>query len=300
MESSARDDWWYIVVVGGQTSLRKLVEEYPSAAAKMSTLIVMGGNWCSDFEPYPGVMAPVDETNIACDPAAANMLVDNDFSPFSKVYYVPVVVADEIGGDDYMKIVQAANSGASPNSAAVLDFYRAWSLAGRADSTLLIHEEAKAYDPETESTPQFDACAVMLAIDLLDNESCDDQLSLFEFDAIHFLEVGDEGIADFPDQPRAAFSLVSQNFDITTELPNQCPAITEFTFDPAETVEDDMPVVAPLGFVNQDANGEMAERIAGTFGGTSKSPKCYKASSNHQPKAPKKLKAAKKKSQKAY
>ena len=60
MESD-RDDWWYLVV-GGQTSLRRLIEEYPEAAAKIETLVVMAGNWCADFEPYPDVMAPTDET----------------------------------------------------------------------------------------------------------------------------------------------------------------------------------------------------------------------------------------------
>jgi hypothetical protein len=60
MESD-RDDWWYLVV-GGQTSLQRLILEYPEAAAKIDTLIVMAGNWCADFEPYPDVMAPTDET----------------------------------------------------------------------------------------------------------------------------------------------------------------------------------------------------------------------------------------------
>jgi inosine-uridine nucleoside N-ribohydrolase len=62
---SDRDDWWYLVV-GGQTSLKRLIEQYPDAAAKIDTLVVMAGNWCADFEPYPGVMAPTDET-VRCD-----------------------------------------------------------------------------------------------------------------------------------------------------------------------------------------------------------------------------------------
>ena len=41
---SGRDDWWYLVV-GGQSSLRALIEQYPDAAAKIDTLIVMAGNW---------------------------------------------------------------------------------------------------------------------------------------------------------------------------------------------------------------------------------------------------------------
>ena len=41
MESD-RDDWWYIVI-GGQTTLKALVVEYPEAAAKIDTVIIMGG-----------------------------------------------------------------------------------------------------------------------------------------------------------------------------------------------------------------------------------------------------------------
>jgi hypothetical protein len=40
---SGRDDWWYIVV-GGQTCLKALIENYPEAASKIDTLIVMAGN----------------------------------------------------------------------------------------------------------------------------------------------------------------------------------------------------------------------------------------------------------------
>lgn len=297
LENSDRDDWWYIVV-GAQSTLKKLVEDYPEAADKISTLIVMGGNWCADFQPYPDVVAPTDETNIACDPAAANALVDSNFSPFDKIYYVPVAVADEIGGEDYIKIVEAANSGADLGAAATLDFYKAWSTAGRADPDLLIHLEALTYDPETESTPQFDACAIMLAIELLDDESCEDRLTLFDFDAVHFLEAGDDGLQPFPQAPRSAFSLVPESLDIKdSELPDQCPSLTEFSFDPADTPEEDMPVTVALGFTSQEAKdsfyAEMAERMAGTFGGTKKSPKCFKSKPPHFPKSTKgKSKAA--------
>ena len=292
--SSDRDDWWYITV-GGQSTLKKLFEDYPEAGDKFSTLIVMGGNWCTGFQPYPDVNAPTDETNIACDPAAANALVDSNFSPFDKIYYVPVVVADEIGGEDYIKIVEAANSGADLGAAATLDFYKAWSAAGRADEDLLIYLEALTYDPETESTPQFDACAVMLALELLDDDSCENRLSLFDFDAVHFLESTDDGLQPFPEAPRSSFSLVPENLQIDV-LPDQCPALTEFSFDPADTPEEDMPVTVALGFASPEAKdsfyAEMAERMAGTFGGTTKSPKCF----NKTPKgkAPKASKASKK------
>jgi inosine-uridine nucleoside N-ribohydrolase len=85
---SGIDNWWYLVV-GGQSSLKALIEFYPEAAAKIDTLIVMAGNWCADFFPYPDVMAPTDETNIGCDPAAANYNLDANNIKFNHVYYVP-------------------------------------------------------------------------------------------------------------------------------------------------------------------------------------------------------------------
>lgn len=184
---SGRDDWWYIVV-GEQSTVKTLVKSYPEAANKIDTLIIMGGDWCAGYEPYPDVLAPVDETNIACDPAAANDILDASISPFNHIYYVPVVMADEIGGADYMKIVEAAESEANVGAAAMLDFYRAWSEPGRADPSLLIHLEAMEYDPETESVPQFDPCAVMLALELLATEDCEDRVELFKFHAVHFYE----------------------------------------------------------------------------------------------------------------
>jgi Inosine-uridine preferring nucleoside hydrolase len=54
IRDSKRDDWWYIAV-GGQTSLKKLITKYPNAAKKINTIVIMGGNWCTGFQPYPGV-----------------------------------------------------------------------------------------------------------------------------------------------------------------------------------------------------------------------------------------------------
>lgn len=42
IEESERDDWLYLVV-GGQTSLKRLILEFPEAASKIETLVVMGG-----------------------------------------------------------------------------------------------------------------------------------------------------------------------------------------------------------------------------------------------------------------
>lgn len=279
---SDRDDWWYLVV-GGLSSVQALVENYPDAASKISTLVIMGGNWCINFQPYPDVDAPTDETNIACDPGAANFVLDSSVSPFENVYFVPVAVADEIGGEDYMKIVQAANDGSDLGAKATIDFYKAWSAAGRADPSLLIHLEALTYDPETESTPMFDPCAVMLVLELLDD--CEDRLSLFEFDAgVHFLEADDEGLRPFPEAPRSAFSLLPISHGVgADELPAQCPALTDFTFDPSETPEKEKSVTIALGFTSQAAKdsfyGEMAERMAGTYPKknkkSAKKSKCY-------------------------
>jgi hypothetical protein len=241
-----------------------MIEQYPDAAAAIGTLIVMAGNWCAGFEPYPNVMAPTDETNIGCDPAAANIVLDGSVSPIRNVYYVPVEVADEIGGTDYMKIVDSANSGENPGATATLDFYRAWSAAARADPNVLVHQEALTYDPETESTPQFDACAIMLALELLDDRDCEDRVALYDFDAVSFLEAG-EGVA-FPESPRPAFSLhTGDNFGET--LPDQCPMLTEFTFDPDDTPEKEIRVKIALGFMSPEAKesffASMAARMAG-------------------------------------
>jgi inosine-uridine nucleoside N-ribohydrolase len=42
IEDSGKNDWWYLVV-GGQTSLKRLILEFPEAASKIDTLVVMGG-----------------------------------------------------------------------------------------------------------------------------------------------------------------------------------------------------------------------------------------------------------------
>ena len=263
MESD-RTDWWYIAV-GGQSSLRTLVETYPDAMKKIDTLMIMGGNWCGGYEPYPGVLAPTDETNIACDPAAANVVLNSDVVKFKNVYFTPVEAADEIGGTDYKRFVASAEAGASSSATATLNFYKAWSTAGRADPALLIHLEALAYDPKTESTPQFDPCAIMVAIELLTlEESCDTLSALYDFEAVHFLEPG-EGVS-FPASPRSGFSLYTgQNLGA---LPtDQCPMLTNFTFDPKDTPETEVPVKITLGYKSPEAKARffanMATRMAG-------------------------------------
>lgn len=259
---SGRNDWWYIVVTG-QSTLKALIDSYPLAASKIDTLIVMGGDWCSGFEPYPDVLSPVDETNIACDPTAANHILDASISPFSHIYYVPVVLADKIAGKEYMKIVDAAKSGRNAGAAATMEFYYAWSAAGRANSSLLVHLEAEEYDPETESVPQFDACAVMLALELLDDKKCEDRIELFKFRAVHFYEAG-EGVP-YPGKPRTGFSLHAD--EEIADLPDQCPSLTPFTFEPENTTETELPVLVALGYKSTKAKtsffADMAARMSG-------------------------------------
>lgn len=189
---------------------------------------------------------------------------------FENVYYVPVVVADTIDGDEYSRFVKAANSGSGVANA-TLELYLTWSEASRADPELLVHAEAMAYDPLTESVPQFDAMAVMLMLELLsmkkEGHTCGDgRISLHEFQAVHFFENEDTGLKTFPDKPRSAFSLHSDTIDEAT-LPEQCHNLTEFTFDPDETPESEYPVHVALGFVSPEAKEavfkDMASRLSG-------------------------------------
>jgi hypothetical protein len=199
---------------------------------------------------------------------AANILLDKRYNPVPNIYYVPVEVAAEIGGDDYKKIVASTNLGAQTT----IDFYRDWSAAARADPEVLTHLEALEYDPETESTPQFDACAVMLALQLLQPKQCEDRLSLYPFEAVRFLEPG-EG-ETFPDKPRNSFSTYDINDKhIFKDKPipkNTCPALTPYTFNSTETKSQEKPVQIALGYKNRRAKKEffmvMAERMAGNVG----------------------------------
>jgi Inosine-uridine preferring nucleoside hydrolase len=237
-----------------------LIDKYPGAAAKIDTLVVMGGNFCVGYEPYPDVMAPTDETNIACDPASANFVLDGAKNPITNIYYVPVEMADAIGGDDYLKNVAAAN----PGAAATLDFYRAWSKAGRADAALLIHLEALAYDPETESSPQFDPCAIMLTLELLDDHRCQDHVMLYNFDAVRFWRrVKANPFQIRRDLPFRSVLKVQRLLLCRTNT----QLLSEYTFDPADTHEYEMAIRIALGYTSPAAKAQyhasMASRVAG-------------------------------------
>lgn len=116
----------------------------------------------------------------------------------------------------------------------------------------------------------FDLCAIMVVLELL-NEVDEDRASLFLFpDGVHFLEAG-EG-EEFPSQPRAAFSLWAP-LDEMIDLPDQCHALTNWTFDPEETPEMEIAVTIALGYKSEEAKAsfysEMAMRMAGSFSSSS-------------------------------
>jgi len=85
----------------------------------------------------------------------------------------------------------------------------------------------------------------MLALELLEDESCEDRLTLFDFDAVHFLESEDDGLKPFPNGPRSGSSLVPESLELH-KLPDQCPALTGYSFDPADTSEEDLHLDSPV------------------------------------------------------
>jgi inosine-uridine nucleoside N-ribohydrolase len=74
---SNRDDWVYITT-GPTTSVRALKEQFPEAAEKIDMMVVMGSNFCDEYEPYVGVPALVQETNTACDPESMDIMSSVD------------------------------------------------------------------------------------------------------------------------------------------------------------------------------------------------------------------------------
>lgn len=307
---SDRTDWTYIAV-GGQTSLQKLIQDFPEAMSKIENLVVMGGNWCTGFDAYPDVPTPTAETNIGCDMNAANFVLKaaaewafQNKQNFPAIYYVPVVTVNVLSGDDYSLITNAASTAkdnAYYNEAAhtTVDFYRAWSVAARADPKILVHKEAMAFDPATESTPQFDAVAVLIAIDIArGNPGL--RVAQYEFtNGVHFVtneeaEVAAEHSDFFKDKtPMGAYSLWSGNeaslndkissnrkgYTDSDPISGRCKDLTTYHFDPkiappfsSETarVFPPVPIQVALGFKSPESEKdffhEMALRISGLYG----------------------------------
>ncbi len=300
MESD-RTDWTYIAI-GGQTSLQKLVRDYPQAIDKIQNLVVMGGNWCTGFDAYPDVPTPTAETNIGCDMVAANFVVEAAANAnqhgryFPAIQYVPIVTVNVLSGDDYSLITDAAspnNDNAHYNQVAhaTIDFYHAWSANARANKSLLIHKEAMTFDPLTESTPQFDAVAVLVAMDIA-RGAPSSRVAQHEFaNGVHFVTNQEAEIAaDHPEFFRgnpapAAYSLwagdedsLKHKLNNDTPISGRCEGLTPYHYDPSipsPSLSTDIPPASPvsiqaaLGFHSVEAEKdffhEMALRISGRF-----------------------------------
>mmetsp|Transcript_17573 Transcript_17573/g.40495 ORF Transcript_17573/g.40495 Transcript_17573/m.40495 type:complete len:507 (-) Transcript_17573:73-1593(-) len=308
MESD-RTDWTYIAI-GGQTSLQKLIQNYPEAISKIENLVVMGGNWCTGFDAYPDVPTPTAETNIGCDMAAANFVLEaaaeaafTNKQRFPDIYYVPVVTVNVLGGDDYSLITDAAstdknNTHHNKAAKATIDFYKEWSAAARADPSILVHREAMTFDPSSESTPQFDAVAVLVAIDIV-RGAAGSRVAQYEFtNGVHFVTNQQAAAAanysDFfrGSTPKGAYSLwsgmeTSLNDKLGGErnihrgadpISTRCEELTTYHFDPnvappfssgeARRVPP-AKIRAALGFMSQEHEDdffhEMALRVSGRF-----------------------------------
>jgi len=309
LEESDRTDWIYIAI-GGQTSLQKLIREYPEALSKIQNLVVMGGNWCTGFEAYPDVPSPTAETNIGCDMAAANFVLEAAAEAiqhkihFPTIYYVPIATVNVLSGDDYSLITDAAspannNPHYSKAANVTIDFYNAWSAAARSNPGLLVHKEATTFDPSSESTPQFDAVAVLVAMDIARGAS-GARVAQHEFaNGVHFV-TNDEaaGAAEhrafFRGEPApAAYSLWSgdeaflngkvggRNNHQGVPISKRCQDLTPHHFDPSvappfssssenggrSSPTPPVGIQAALGFVSDDTEKdffhEMALRISG-------------------------------------
>lgn len=284
IQESTRTDWVYIVV-GGQTSLQKLIREYPHIMTKIQTLVIMGGNWCTGFDAYPDVPTPTAETNIGCDINSANAVLElaaKSNASFPDIYYVPVAMVDVLEGNDYSLIMEAAsptNPEFSKAAEATIDFYKAWSVSARANRSLLVHKEAMTFDPATQSTPQFDACAVLVAMDVV-RKRASARASLHPFaNGIHFVTNPQEeqGLFGELSLPKAAYSLWSGSellFDekrsSNNPISHKCRDLTPHHFDPKELLDyEPVTIQAALGFVSEETKQdfflEMALRISGRW-----------------------------------
>jgi hypothetical protein len=246
---SNQSDWVYITT-GSTTSVRALQERFPDASKQIDVMVVMGSNFCDEYSPYVGVPAPVQETNTACDPEAMH-IISSVNGVGNKLFFTPVLINDALYQDDYAKVVAAAEAGAA-GPKAIIDFYKAWSEAGRADPSLLIHAEAMAFDPETESPPLWDPAAVMMAIQVLTNHSDDDWLALYQVPGVDFNS--------------SAYTILPQSFG-PIDLPDQCPSLVDAKFNLAD--ENKRPATVALGFVSDKAKEkfyqDMARRMASDY-----------------------------------
>merc|ERR1711988_1818749 len=120
-----------------------------------------------------------------------------------------------------------------------------------------------------ESTPQFDAVAVLIAMDIARGNPSARVLQEEFANGVHFVTNEDAADAKFEDDPRPAFSLWTGNEKDTRSVGNgKCKALTPYTFDRDSVAEDPVPIKAALGFVSNETEAdffrEMATRMAGS------------------------------------
>merc|ERR1712070_344934 len=158
--------------------------------------------------------------------------------------------------------------GTNSAAKATIDFYEEWTANARANPDLLVHLEAMTYDPAYESTPQFDAVAVLIAMDIARGNPSARVLQEEFANGVHFVTNEDAADAKFEDDPKPAFSLWTGNEKDTRSVGHgKCKALTPYTFDRNSVKEDPVPIKAALGFVSNETEAdffrEMATRMAG-------------------------------------
>lgn len=291
LERSDRDDWVYLLV-GGASTLKTLIQNHPVAASKLSTLVVMTGDWC-EYKKYPKMDVKSDAETDRAGSDEMNFVLNSEKSPFELVYFAPTDIADKLKGRDYKKVLREARRKTDLVAEASYDFYKALSKASRDDQDFLMKLEAETHNPSFETPPMFGACAVMLLFQFLDHKSCRHRLSVYKFEGIHFNERKGEVLNTFTDIPRAAFSISPELYGKhPRSLPPECPFLrvdeydskVKHILDPLNLrVEKKASFHVALGFVTHLAKesfyAEMAERMAGTYpmkGKKGMTVKCYK------------------------
>ena len=67
----------------------------------------------------------------------------------------------------------------------------------------------------------------------------------------------------FPEAPRSSFSLLPIGFGSDLVLPEQCPSLTPFTFDPNDTPEEEYSVKVALGYKSIEAKNAFYRSFKG-------------------------------------
>ena len=170
--------------------------------------------------------------------------------PGENLYVMPVGPGqDVIDGEPYQRIIRAAESGTCPGASALLDFYFEWSKQARADTTVLTHYEAIAYDPKISSALRYDPTCVLFAAQLLTAEDkTDDYVTHVEVQGIWF---DDE-----------AFTYVPQTLDLADPVSDVCPTLTELRFDHEEDVTDRRPAVVAIGYDSPEEHSKFVDEMA--------------------------------------